>query len=115
MPSLDEVHVLVPRDLRGVGAVNFSLQCDGREVNSVNVSFTGDPSRAIFINEVLADPPDGVAGDANHDGVRDGTQDEFVELVNGTVTDYLNLSGWAIRTRPIRSSTETTRFAFPAR
>ncbi len=114
MPGLDEVHVLVPKDLRGVGAVNLSLQSDGRESNPVNVSFTGDPSRAIFINEVLADPPDGIAGDANHDGVRDGTQDEFVELVNGTVTDNINLGGWTIRTRPIGSSTQTTRFTFAA-
>src|SRR5205814_7760034 len=114
MPGLDEVHVSVPKDLRGAGAVNLSLQSDGRESNPVNVSFTGDPSRAIFINEVLADPPDGIAGDANHDGVRDGTQDEFVELVNGTVTDDINLGGWTIRTRPIGSSTETTRFTFAA-
>jgi uncharacterized protein (TIGR03437 family) len=82
MPGLDEVHLLVPKDLRGAGAVNLSLQSDGRESNPVNVSFAGDPGRDVFINEVLADPPNGFAGDANHDGVRDGTQDEFVELVN---------------------------------
>ncbi len=39
----------------------------------------------LFINEVLFDPPtDDKAGDANKDGKRDATQDDFVELVNHT-------------------------------
>jgi len=58
MPGLDEVHVRVPSDLRGAGAVNVSVISDGRESNPVIVNFIGDPSRAILINEVLADPPD---------------------------------------------------------
>ena len=89
MPGLDEVRVRVPTDLRGTGTVNLSVQCDGRDSNPVTVTFTGDPGRDIFFNEVLADPPTGLAGDANHDGVRDGTQDEFVELVNGTASDAI--------------------------
>src|SRR5205823_1110865 len=32
----------------------------------------------------------------------------------GTATDDINLSGWTIRTRPIGSSTQTTRFTFAA-
>ena len=36
----------------------------------------------LIINEYLADPPDGLPGDANGDGTRDAAQDEFVELVN---------------------------------
>jgi hypothetical protein len=38
----------------------------------------------LLINEFLADPPDGPApsGDANCDGTRDGSEDEFVEIVN---------------------------------
>src|SRR5207249_6299270 len=114
MPGLDEVHVLVPKDLRGVGAINLSLQSDGHQSNPVNVSFTGDPSREVFINEVLADPPNGIAGDANHDGVRDGTQDEFIELVNASGADDISLSGWTVRTRSVGSTTETTRFTFAA-
>lgn len=38
----------------------------------------------LFINEVLFDPPDDLAGDANKDGKRDATQDDFVEIVNHT-------------------------------
>ena len=113
MPGLDEVRVRVPTDLRGNGTVNLSVQCDGRDSNSVTVTFTGDPGRDIFFNEVLADPPTGLAGDANHDGVRDGTQDEFVELVNGTAHDAIGLSGWTIKTRATGGTTETTRFTFP--
>ena len=112
MPGLDEVTMRVPSDLRGTGTVNLTINADGRDCNPVTVSFTGDPSRNVVINEVLADPPDGIAGDANHDGVRDGTQDEFVELVNGTPNELISLSGWTIRTRTTGSSTETTRFTF---
>jgi uncharacterized protein (TIGR03437 family) len=113
MPGLDEVRVLVPSDLRGTGTATLSVQCDGRDGNPVTVTFTGDPGRDIFFNEVLADPPTGPAGDANHDGVRDGTQDEFVELVNGTAHDAIGLSGWTIKTRATGGTTETTRFTFP--
>src|SRR6185503_18647101 len=71
-------------------------------------------NRPVFINEVLADPPAGNSGDANHDGTRDGTQDEFVELVNGSTTnENIGIGGWTIRTRPLTgSTTETTRFTF---
>ncbi|HEV8188856.1 MAG TPA: Calx-beta domain-containing protein, partial [Pyrinomonadaceae bacterium] len=112
MPGLDEVRVRVPTDLRGIGTVSLAITADGRESNPVTVPFTGDPARNILINEVLADPPSGIAGDANHDGVRDGTQDEFVELVNGTSNEAISLSNWTIRTRPAGSTTETTRFTF---
>lgn len=114
MPGLDEVHIRIPADLRGAGTVNLSVQSDGRDSNPVTVTFTGDPSRAVFINEILSDPPDGIAGDANHDGVRDGTQDEFVELVNGTTSEAIGVGGWTIRTRATGVTTETTRFTFAA-
>jgi uncharacterized protein (TIGR03437 family) len=112
MPGLDEVRVRVPSDLRGAGPVNVFITSDGRDSNPVTVTFTGDPGRNVLVNEVLADPPSGIAGDANHDGVRDGAQDEFVELVNGTSNELISLSNWTIRTRPTGSTTETTRFTF---
>jgi uncharacterized repeat protein (TIGR01451 family) len=114
MPGLDEVHVRVPADLRGAGTVNLTVNTDGRDSNQVNVSFLGDPGRAIVFNEVLADPPNGIAGDANNDGVRDTTDDEFVELVNGSAAETIGLSGWTVKTRANGSTTETTRFTFPA-
>jgi len=39
---------------------------------------------AIRITEVLSDPPAGLAGDANGDGVRSPYDDEFIEFVNLT-------------------------------
>ncbi len=49
----------------------------------------------LLITELLADPPDGPAGDANGDGVRDPSEDEFVEIVNAGKTPVC-LSGWAL-------------------
>ncbi|HEX3143474.1 MAG TPA: lamin tail domain-containing protein, partial [Pyrinomonadaceae bacterium] len=114
MPGLDEVHVRVPGDLRGAGTVNLLVTSDGRDSNPVTINFLGDPGRAIFFNEVLSDPPNGTAGDANNDGVRDGTDDEFVEFVNGNASDAIGMTGWTVKTRATGSTTETTRFTFPA-
>lgn len=51
--------------------------------------------RMLRITEILADPPDGDAGDANRDGERDPIEDEFVEIVNAGPTPVC-LSGWAL-------------------
>ena len=49
----------------------------------------------IVISEFLADPANGIAGDANRDGVRNSIQDEFVELFNpGSETKDLSL--WSL-------------------
>lgn len=65
----------------------------------------------IVINELLADPPDGLEGDANHDGVRSGTDDEFIEIVN-TSNSALDISGWSIRTKTLTGTNETVRHKF---
>ena len=65
------------------------------------MTFSGDETRDIVINEFLADPPVSTAnptGDANHDGTRSASQDEFIELVNSTPKD-IDLSGYQIFTR----------------
>ncbi len=49
----------------------------------------------IVINEVHADPAGDLTGDANGDGIRNATQDEFVEIVNVGEAPA-NLSGWEI-------------------
>ena len=67
----------------------------------------------VVVNEVLADPPTGINGDANHDGTRDSSQDEFVELVNST-GGGINISEWTVRTHSTTSSTETVRHTFAA-
>ena len=49
----------------------------------------------ILINEILADPPTGIAGDANGDGVGSSNDDEFIELYN-TGNQAVDLSGWSL-------------------
>ena len=60
----------------------------------------------IGINEYLADPPDGLVGDANGDGTRDSAQDEFVEIVNRTGTP-IDVGGFTVR------DADAQRFTFP--
>ena len=49
----------------------------------------------IVINEILADPPPDAQGDANRDGVRDASDDEFIEILN-CGSSPIDLSGWQI-------------------
>lgn len=111
LPGLDEIRVLVPSDLRGAGTVDLFVRADGRESNPVTLIFSGDARRDIIINEVLADPPDGSTGDANHDGVRDASDDEFVEIVNTTESD-IDIGGLQLLTRSTSSTTDTIRHTF---
>ena len=61
-----------------------------------------DISNPLILNEVLTDPPiddtstpDVNEGDANGDGTRDYSDDEFVELVNTNTTE-LDISGYTV-------------------
>ena len=49
----------------------------------------------IVISEVLADPPEGQAGDANRDGQYDPHEDEFIELYNAG-SRRVSLAGWRL-------------------
>jgi pimeloyl-ACP methyl ester carboxylesterase len=49
----------------------------------------------LQLNEILADPPDDLPGDANGDGTRDPYDDEFIELVN-TGSSSVCLQGWRV-------------------
>ena len=63
----------------------------------------------IVINEILADPPSGSAGDANRDGVRSSSADEFVELLN-TGLRPIEIGGWQLSDR---GTSGNKRFTFP--
>ncbi|MBI3652922.1 MAG: lamin tail domain-containing protein [Acidobacteria bacterium] len=77
-------------------ATNLALQVEnpdfGLSIEIVFKVFIKDP---LVINEYLADPPDGLAGDANGDGARSSSQDEFIEIVNRTDVAK-DLSGYAL-------------------
>ena len=53
------------------------------------------PTYALIISEVLADPPEGLAGDANQDGQQDPYEDEFIELYNASA-DTISLASWQL-------------------
>ena len=118
MAGLDEVHVLVPRDLRGAGTIDLFVQSDGRASNSASLTLTGDAARDIVINEMLSDPPGAAAtdlqGDANHDNKRDSSEDEFIELVNTTSHD-IDISGYQLLTHSSSATTDTVRHTFATR
>ena len=57
--------------------------------------FTSPAGAFVVINEFLADPPVGLAGDANGDQTGSSSEDEFVELFNGGEA-AVNLSGWTL-------------------
>ena len=67
------------------------------------------PDYPLFISEVLADPPSGLAGDANQDGRRDTYEDEFIELYNAG-NSPISLAGWRLGD----STALKNHFQFPA-
>ena len=86
----------------GSGGALFS---PGTEVDGG--SFIGCPVAGLVINEIHADPAADLPGDANGDGVRSFTDDEFVEIVNNSSID-VNISGWTL------SDAVQVRHTFPA-
>ncbi|WP_168205274.1 lamin tail domain-containing protein [Bythopirellula goksoeyrii] len=50
---------------------------------------------SIVINEIHADPAADLSGDANGDGVRSATHDEFIELLN-TGLSSVDIGGWTL-------------------
>ena len=85
------------------GAHSVTVENPGSIISN-SVAFT--VISAIGINEFLADPPDGLAGDANGDGTRDSSQDEFVEILNRTGSP-VDVGGFSI------SDADSIRFTFP--
>jgi hypothetical protein len=75
-----------------------------------NLTCTTDPPQpdipTVMINEVLADPPPDLAGDANGDGVQNSRSDEFVEIYNYG-QNLVDLGGFLI------TDNTGTRFVFP--
>jgi Lamin Tail Domain/IPT/TIG domain len=103
----DAMHLnaTVPTAVTNVaGAHAVTVENPGNIVsNAATFSVLG----AVGINEYLADPPDGLAGDANGDGTRDSSDDEFIEIINRTNAP-INIGGYALR------DLDAVRFTFPA-
>ncbi|MDH3747487.1 MAG: lamin tail domain-containing protein [Gammaproteobacteria bacterium] len=88
----------------GAGGTRYSpgTRADG-------VAFDGCPpvSATWVINEIHADPAADLPGDANGDGTRSSSQDEFVEIINNTGSTF-DISGWTL------ADASGLRHAFPA-
>lgn len=84
----------------------FSLSVSSRSKQVIPATRTVFQSATIIINEYLADPSTGAAGDANGDGTTNATQDEFVEIVN-TGALPLDISGFTV------SDAAQVRFTIP--
>jgi hypothetical protein len=71
---------------------------DGTLVSSTNEEgiIVASADSPVVLNEILADPPADLAGDANGDGIRGTADDEFVEILNRG-TEAIDLSGWSLR------------------
>jgi predicted extracellular nuclease len=85
----------------GSGGALFS---PGTRIDGSN--FSGCPTPWV-INEIHADPASGTPGDANGDGVRNFSDDEFVEIVNNSGGD-VDVSGWTL------ADGVTVRHTFPS-
>src|SRR5262245_27340501 len=103
--SPSELSAEIPSSVTGVAGIHLvTVRNPIMAVsNAVNFTVLG----RLGINEYLADPPDGTAGDANGDGTRDSAQDEFIEIVNRTGI-AINVSGFTIR------DADAQRFVFPS-
>ena len=64
----------------------------------------------VVVNEVLADPPSGDRGDANRDGGRHNSKDEFIEILN-TGSKTIAIGGWHLSDHGTEVS---KRFTFPS-
>ena len=106
-----------------LGETNFSISILDADVDSDNdgvpdatddcpnvpgdIANNGCPFVGFIINEVLYDPADGIAGDANLDGTRSPLEDEFIEFYNSTA-NAIDLSGYTI------SDAAQIRHTFPS-
>lgn len=90
--------------------------CDIANKTSEDTNANGIPDECenlagIIINEILADPPAGAAGDANGDTIPNDSQganaDEFLEIVNSGASP-VNISGWTL------SDGQSVRHVFPS-
>lgn len=99
-----------------ISLLDADFDTDGDGVTDANdqcIDIAGDPANngcpfaGFVLNETLFDPANGLAGDANGDGVRDALQDEFVEFYNSSAT-AVDLSGYTL------SDATQVRHTFPA-
>lgn len=93
--------------ITAVSGGNYSVT---GETDAFTLTLNDDeaPAELLVINEILYDPPaDNMLGDANVDGIRHSSEDEFIEIVNDDSL-AVDLSGFLI------SDGVKVRHTFPA-
>jgi hypothetical protein len=106
------VQIVADHGFDGDQTVNITLNSPGFARNEIAVKVVNvDAKPNIVLNEFLTSIPgtmeEDLEGDANNDGVRNGSQDEFLEFVNNDSID-IDMSGWTI------SDDKGVRHVFPA-
>jgi len=93
------------------GEYLFRLIASNLEGSETILEFTihVEPRIEIRIVEILADPPTGIPGDANGDGIREGSEDEFIELLNSD-ENPISIEGWSLSDDDVSMP---HRFRFP--
>jgi hypothetical protein len=95
----------------GIGTTTITATTADGLGGNISGTATLNVQVPLIINEILADPPGSsstdLAGDANRDGVRDGDDDEFVELLNNSNAS-VDISSVIV------ADATSNRFTFPA-
>ncbi|HKA21146.1 MAG TPA: IPT/TIG domain-containing protein [Blastocatellia bacterium] len=76
------------------GAIQLAVENPDLGLSN-SISFKVLIKDPLVINEYLADPPDTLAGDANNDGTRSSSADEFIELLNRS-SEPFDISGYKL-------------------
>jgi hypothetical protein len=112
LTAIDDMEIEGPENITvTIGNVVNAIQATPQEV-SVGIEDNDAAGRGFIINEVLFDPPGGDAGDANRDGTRSASADEFIEFVNDSDTP-MDLSGFTLYDAT-NFATRTPLHTFPA-
>tara|TARA_A100000171_G_scaffold18150_2_gene16698 strand:- start:116 stop:1960 length:1845 start_codon:yes stop_codon:yes gene_type:complete len=93
-----------------IESVTNAIESTPQEV-SFRIEDNDAGGRGFIINEVLFDPASGDAGDANGDGIRSASEDEFIEFVNDSDV-VIDLSGFTVYDTD-NFATLTPRHTFP--
>ena len=95
----------------GIGTVTITGTTSNGAGGMVSGTATLNVQVPLVLNEILADPAGSattdLAGDSNRDGVRDGDDDEFVEVLNNS-SAAVDVSGVIV------ADSTSNRFTFPA-
>ena len=83
----------IPFEQRGEGFAR--VVGDKVDIGAVESVTDSSNTNNIIINEILADPASGNDGDANGDGTREASEDEFIELINNS-PNPVDISGWTL-------------------